>query len=463
MALSMLARQTRGARAWHRKSREAGRVGIHPPDAGCECPYGMIESRERETDQAVESLAFAATAASFHAPHVGHRMLKLKHLVHPFRTAGIAKMRLLNHLHMRRFASHTDTRFQGDSRYDLQNVTNGFVPRLNDSTGDISLLQRICAAYRKTIEDQRLAAGHCEPTEWWREMRRTALGPVMRALQNGDIGALQTMYKNFFRDPCAAGLVGVPFGMWKACFHGPMKDVHRRTYIGDALYRLDYWTSRTGGSFGLSDLAGPEIGNPFGVLLNGTLVRSGTEYQHYCAHQIRQFRSARCVVAEIGGGYGGLAYYLLRDAQGLTYVDFDVPESIALTSYYLAKAFPSLKFALYGEKELTEETVATSDVVLMPLFEMPRMPAGSVNITVASHVMGDLPPSALEDDMKFVVRSTRNYFLYFGDRHAADAISIFLGKSGNGHGPWETRASDWNRHKAPNVSEVECIYDFTLN
>jgi hypothetical protein len=31
--------------------------------------------------------------------------------------------------------------------------------------------------------------------------------------------------------------------MWKAYFYRQMKDVLRRAYLGDALYRLDYWKS----------------------------------------------------------------------------------------------------------------------------------------------------------------------------------------------------------------------------
>ena len=391
-------------------------------------------------------------------------MLKVKHLVHPLRTAQTAKMRALAHLRMRRFASHSNRHFRADSRYDLQNVTNGFLPRFADSCNNhTSLLHRICNAYRKAVADQRFAPSCYGPTEWWNELRHNCLGPVMRALQDGNIAALQGMYKNFFRDPCAAGLVGLPFGMWKGYFRSPIQDVYRRSYLGDSLYRLDHWTSRTNGSFRLADLKGPDIGNPFGVLINGTLVRSGAAYQHYCAHRVLTLSSGRRVVADIGGGYGGLAYYLLRDASGLTYLNFDLPESIALASYYLLNAFPSLRFALYGEKPLNQETVASSDVVLMPVFEMRKLREIGVHVTVSSHAMSDLSPSALAGYMNVIVPSTQNYFLYVGKSATADAISSFLRQNYNFLGPWEMQASGWNRHIAPDAREVECIYRFTRN
>ena len=328
-------------------------------------------------------------------------MIGLNRLLHPLRTLGIVKTRLLAHLNMRRFASHSERHYRGDRRYDLRNVTEGFTSRRDDSGNsgnlgnsgnDTALLKRICEAYAKSVKDQQDAPASYGPTEWWRQLRVSSLGPVMRALQDRDVETLRRMYGNFFRDPCAIGLVAVPYGMSKAYFRGPIRAIYRRTCMGDALYRIDHWTSETGGRFELAKLAGPMVGNPFGVSIQGTLVQAGAEYQHYCAHKILdQLNSERRVIAEIGGGYGGMAYYLLRDGGRLRYIDFDVPESIALTSYYLLKAFPSLRFLLYGEKELNEESMATSDVILMPLFTMANIPAGSTTVMFSSHAMFSMP------------------------------------------------------------------------
>lgn len=386
-------------------------------------------------------------------------MLGIKHLAHPLRIARNAKLRFGMPFYLRRFVAQSDARFRDDPRYQLDFVTSGFASRLDDSANDTELLRRICTAYVKTVADERDAPSCYQPTPWWVENRRASLANAMRALKNGDADTLHRMYRNFFRDPCATGLVGVPFGNREEYFRHPMKDIHRRAYLGDALYRLDYWKSVTGGNLELHDLGVPNIGNPYGVLLDDTLIRFGAEYHHYCAYEVLKLNSSRGVVAEIGGGHGATAYYLLRVAEDLTYLNFDVPESVALATYFLLKAFPSKTFTLYGERDLTEETIATSDVLLLPSFALQKMPLGIVNVTFASHVLNDLSRDALAAYIDFVSRTTQNYFVYFGNERAVSSITRLL-QASRGFAPPQIRPSDWNRHKIPDYREVEAIYEF---
>jgi putative sugar O-methyltransferase len=375
-------------------------------------------------------------------------MAKLKYLRHPFQTANAAKALLSTRLNMWRFAAHGERRFKDDPRYDLQNVTDGFISRIDESTDDTEILERICVAYSKATKQQQSAPETYKATERWQQVRQRSLGPVTHALLTKDIDALRRMYRNFFRDSCSAGLLGVPNGMSKAYFGGAIRDFHRRFYLGHALYRLEYWKDQTNGLFALNDLASPIIGNPFGVLIDGTFLRVGAEYAHYCAYRVSGLLdSERSTVAEIGGGFGGMAYYLLRDRINVTYCDFDVPENIALSSYYLLKSFPQLRFLLYGEKKLTREEIARADVVLMPTFELANMPAGSVDATFSSHGMSDLSSQAMADYMNDVVRMTQRDFLYIGNMRASKSISDLVSGAHHSFNLAETRSSGWHSHK----------------
>jgi len=267
------------------------------------------------------------------------------------------------------------------------------------------------------------------------------------------------MYRNFFRDDCATGLVPVQ-RMKNGYFGEVITEFHRNLYLIDALYRLDYWKAQTEGRYTLCDLAGPVIGNPFGVMLNDTLVRVGSEYQHYCAQRIAALlRPGKSTVAEIGGGFGGMAYYLLRDRPATTYIDFDVPESIALTTYYLLKAFPERKVILYGEAELTAETISQADIVLMPIFEIANLPNRAIDLSFSSHAISDISPAVMPEYVSDISRITREHFLHIGNRVSANLIAQIA--TGNACSPLtlsEIHPSDWNRHVAPKADHVECLY-----
>jgi hypothetical protein len=349
---------------------------------------------------------------------------------------------------MRSFANHGRRKFKGDPRYNLQNVTDGFAPRLDTAGNDRELLQRICTAYIKAVGRQEVAPAIYRATEWWEQVRRGGLARVRHALLERNISALQEMYRNFYRDSCSAGLLGAPYGMSTSYFGGPINDIHRQFYLSHVLYRLDYWSAQTENQFVLSDLAGPELGNPFGVQLGDTLIPVGAEYAHYCSYRIGLLLGpAKGTVAEIGGGFGGMAYYLLRDHPELTYLNFDVPESLALSSYYLMKAFPNLKFLLYGEQDLTSETIDKSDVILMPLFELDALPEQSADICFSSHAMSDLSSEAMETYMENINRFTRNSVLYIGNRRASKSMAALITGKFPSFNLNDTRFSGWHSHK----------------
>lgn len=354
------------------------------------------------------------------------------------------------------FPYRSRRRFQNDPRFELQNVTNGFAPRIDSSSGDEALLERICEAYIKAVERQGRAQEVYRSSQWWQK-QQTRLRPEMQALKKRDIPALRLMYSNFYRDPCSSGLItrtGLPW----AVRGGAIKNIHRHFYLSDSLCGLDYWKEQTAGRFAVADLAGPNIGNPFGVMLEGTLVRFEAPYQHYCAYRLSTLLDAgpRAVV-EVGGGFGGMAYFLIRDRQPLTYFDFDLPETIALASYFLMKAFPSLNFLLYGEAAMKPEEIARVNVVLMPLFEIEQLQPRSVDVTFSSHSISALPLEFIAHYVEIIGRITQGRFLYIGGGPGAAAISE-LASQRRDMRVVETRVSSWNGHKSANWNDVEALY-----
>jgi hypothetical protein len=283
-------------------------------------------------------------------------------------------------------------------------------------------------------------------------VRQSHLGSIIEQLRQRDVPTLQKAYRNFFRDRCSAGLIGVPDGMLRP--YSDIRDADSRLYLIDTLRRLDHWMALTGGRFQWRDLAGPGIGNPFGVMVDGTLVEAGAEYRHYCAQRLLGLLDSESAsVAEIGGGFGGMAYYLLRSRPALSYLDFDVPESIALASYYLMKAFPGLRFALYGENVTTR-----ADVMLLPLFELPTLPSRCVDVTFSSHAVSDITPEAIPEYLRHIQRISKRYFLNIGAGRSVGMVSDLFTKSGDSFRLAETCKSEWENLKMPLADHVECVY-----
>ena len=383
--------------------------------------------------------------------------LASRYLRNPVQTLKSIELRWRTAWTNRKLLYQGGQHFKGDSRYDLDGVTRGFINHIGDNSSDRQLLQRICNAYSLGAGQEQFVSSKYAPTSWWQQHRNLTLEPVMRALASHDLDTLQKMYENFFRDDCSTGLL--PVQRVKNNYFGPViADFYRRLYLVDALYRLDHWKAEIGGSYVVSDLAGPATGNPFGVVLDDTLVRIGSEYQHYCAQRIARILHGHAKIVEIGGGFGGMAYYLLRDRPGTTYIDFDVPESISLTSYYLLKNFSHLKTVLYGEAELTPETIGNADIILMPLSELAHLPNGIADLSFSSHAMSDLAPEVMPGYLRDIARITQNYFLYVGTEASATRVVNYSEERHSQFTLLESWASGWDRHIVPGTGHVECLY-----
>ena len=100
----------------------------------------------------------------------------------------------------------------------------------------------------------------------------------------------------------------------------------------------------------------------------------------------------RPVIGELGGGFGRLCVFLRRQFPESTYVAFDLPECLACASYYLMMSFPEKRYLLYGEGELTPESLAEFDFILRPSFEISKIPDSSVDLFINENSLGMVPP-----------------------------------------------------------------------
>jgi putative sugar O-methyltransferase len=194
--------------------------------------------------------------------------------------------------------------------------------------------------------------------------------------------------------------------------------------------------------------------------LDGVFVRPGGDYHHYYSHAIGQLlkSSDKQVVVELGGGFGGLAYYLIRDNPGVTYVDFDLPEALALASYYLLKTIPDLHISLYGETNFPKEALLAPGIVMMPSFEIMKMPSKSAAVSFNSYSLAEMSPPTIRVYIDQIARITSEHFLHVNHNRNAVLSADKFGIEDHGFTLISRELAGWTLGINPKSDEFEYLY-----
>ena len=127
-----------------------------------------------------------------------------------------------------------------------------------------------------------------------------------------------------------------------------------------------------GEEYVLSNLTDKNIGNSLNYFKVGNLFIDGGQNFHIkWLHELETFVFSKIKVnyiCEIGGGYGSLAQKI-RSKHACKYVLIDLPEANLLSSYYLSKHFPNLKFLLCDEirgKSVDKKQIEKYDFIIIP-------------------------------------------------------------------------------------------------
>ena len=359
---------------------------------------------------------------------------------------------------MARWSMENDLRL--DPGYNPDSVEEGFQDRRSASR-DPELLRRITRSYNKAKAQQASAPPCYQVSNEWLPIYTRYMGTVMNLLAKEDHQGLQEVYENFWRDPCSTGLLGLSFDMQARFASGRIKAKDRRAFLNDTIHRIRLWTTLLGKTHSLQDLSSPLIGNPYGFTRDGVFIKSGADYLHYYAVTISRLLrrvGGRKVVMELGGGFGGMAYYLIRDNPDCAYVDFDLPENMALTAYYLLSAHPEKKALLFGEGDLTAAALRDNDIILMPGFAMQDLPSDCVDLSFNSYSLAEMSPETIATYIGQISRVTRQFFLHIN--HTRNSV---LGADDFGIDPARfdllyRAPALWNLARNPDMDEFEYLY-----
>jgi hypothetical protein len=135
----------------------------------------------------------------------------------------------------------------------------------------------------------------------------------------------------------------------------------------------------------------PEVGAAYGLRLDGRLVTPETPDQLYGATRLREaivdflgLEREPVRVVEVGGGYGGMAYWFLRIVENARYAIVDLPIVNVMQGYFLSLAVGEEAVSLCGEPERQVsivpsrelEAISTPCDVLVNKDSLPEIPRG---------------------------------------------------------------------------------------
>jgi putative sugar O-methyltransferase len=155
-------------------------------------------------------------------------------------------------------------------------------------------------------------------------------------------------------------------------------------------------TARRGDTLGLtSHLAEPDVGNPIRIRYRGKLISQDL------ANSIIEFTFATrsgvisegCRVAELGAGYGRLAY-VFAESCALTYCIFDIPPALAVAQWYLTAVLGKARIVPYSPGTnfgVVESNLSPGTVAFFTPDQMEMFPDGWFDLSQTISTLPEMP------------------------------------------------------------------------
>jgi hypothetical protein len=285
--------------------------------------------------------------------------------------------------------------------------------QLSISHNEENIVLRIFESFRKMKLAQQDAHLLYKPSSAWQKHLNNSYSYLLDGLKNNDIEKFHFFLKNF--------------GAWKG-YHGiesntlinsRNKTMLGRHYLKNVLFHqnFQFWLWFYNSRKSPSLLSYPRFGNQTGAYIKNEagdkiFVGSGSFsneiYGSILANLIDDIK--RPVVADLGAGYGKLAYFTLRDIKDFCFVDFDLPEVLCLAAYYLMKVWPDKKVLLFGEEEFSENSFKKYDMIFMPSFMIDKLKSKTVDLFINKNSLGEMNSDAVINYMKYINLSSEYFF-----------------------------------------------------
>ncbi|MCA9172063.1 MAG: putative sugar O-methyltransferase [Planctomycetales bacterium] len=270
------------------------------------------------------------------------------------------------------------------------------------------LIERIFAFYKRAKQGERDVDPIFLPAGGWKKVVEAAFGNLIKGYETDDIQPFHYFLANF-------GNWEVPTGIEESSEHWKAKESARKRHYLEQIEMaqlIHWWQTYESLGRDLSVLTTPRHGNFTGIRVNGHVILPNSVFSDFYARQLAGFLHGQPdpIVAELGGGYGRLCYFLTREIPTMHYVGFDLPEGLCYAAYYLMSAFPDKKFLLYGEADWQQVSFKDYDFVLLPAYEIGKQPNDSIDLFLNENSLGAMSPAACAMFVKEICRTSLRFW-----------------------------------------------------
>jgi putative sugar O-methyltransferase len=250
---------------------------------------------------------------------------------------------------------------------------------LDPDPADRDLAARVFQAFQLAKAAETRQEAVFRPSPGWQNVIDSAYAPLREGLEQDALDPVHYFLTNFRSWKEATGLE--PSRLLHEYSRSAEKRQHYENRIITPL--VNWWLKSESHGRGIESLCLPRHGNPAGALVNGQLIDTNAVFYEVYGRVLADLvEGDRPIIAELGGGYGKLFHFTARNLGNHKYLAFDLPETLCLSSYFLMKSFPDRRFLLYGEAPFDESSLEEYDFLMLPSFEIVRLPNRRVDLFV---------------------------------------------------------------------------------
>ena len=272
---------------------------------------------------------------------------------------------------------------------------------------DVDLSKRIFEFYKKMKLEQKNVNSLYKPSALWQNHIDNDFKYLKECYENNNLNGFSFFLQNF--------------GNWKNYLgiesqHLIKKynsNIFLKKFLSNEIFhgQKELWKFFNKNS-NLKEVNMPRFGNQNGALLDKNFFVIGSFFNHIYADILGKYlaNNKRNFVVDIGGGYGKLAYYLLKKQNNCSFIDFDIPEVLILAAYYLSKSFPEKKVFLYGQENFDSNIMSNYDLIFLPGWEIEKLNENSIDLTINKNSLGEMNPETAGNFLKYIYKTSKYFF-----------------------------------------------------